>query len=272
VKAIEQRAQAIKAQCENVGGKKTHTKEQRSVLDFVERHGTVHLVPTGGMVHLFADGASATGFRKQTKDQIEAEKAKRRADKDFQSLVALGDAAVTNRALWDEFEELIEADKRKGKRVRREATPRYGRRLKNLHLDNLPELLSFTEAGTALGLGQTSIKVTVKAGQLLTKGIGNRKRITKASLLAFVHERNKPNVRQRTPSENRMFKFENKEDREARRVYRCATDFMAGIRAADLNLKPKRVVAAVPAPEPERPQSNATTPCQPGCQCVRHGC
>jgi hypothetical protein len=96
------------------------------------------------------------------------------------------------------------------------------------NLSNLPELLTYQQAGDALGLTKQSIMKYVKLGQLETFGIFSRKRVKKSSLLTFVHNRVvKP---AQTPAEKKAKRAKRRDAFERNTLYRCATLFMKGAR------------------------------------------
>jgi hypothetical protein len=97
--------------CENTGPKGHSSKGQRTIQDYTEKHGAVHFVTNNGMSHLFPDAGKATGFRKTTKEQLEAEAAIALYEsKGFKAFVAIGEARNTD--LWTEFRDFCMARKR----------------------------------------------------------------------------------------------------------------------------------------------------------------
>ena len=68
-------------------------------------------MPSNGMCHLFPDEEKATGFRKMTKERLEAEAAIALYEtKGFKAFVAIGEAH--NADLWTEFRDFCMARKR----------------------------------------------------------------------------------------------------------------------------------------------------------------
>jgi len=140
-------------------------------------------------------------------------------------------------------------------------------RLKKIDTSNLPEVMKYAQAATALGVSVWTVTQWVSKGRLATQGFGKARKITKASLIACASQQSKPALKL-TPAARAERKYRNRDEREAARIRRCAIAFTKGARAEDFNL-PK--VAPVAVPAPETPQSNATSPCLPGCRCIRHG-
>ncbi len=126
------------------------------------------------------------------------------------------------------------------------------------------ELLTYLEAGKAVGVSPRTILRYVAAGRLLTSGFGKAKKITKASLLTLASAVSKP-APKLTPAEKSAKRSQARVGREAAHIYKCAVAFMKGERADVPVVEP----VAVEKPKEMLPPSMAEN--HPvGCQCIRH--
>ena len=133
-----------------------------------------------------------------------------------------------------------------------------------MELNDLPEVLPYRAAAKALDISLRTIMRLVASGKLLTSGFGKAKKIKKASLLALANEMSQPKPKL-TVAEKSAKRSKSRSDAESGFVYRCATEFMPGKRAA---LVPVAVVMEKPTGPPLPPSMADNHPV--GCRCIRH--